>query len=52
MICGYCQDVGKATQGLKPSANITAWAKLRETEKNMASNVFPLWDMPNVTVGE
>lgn len=43
MICGYCQDVGKATQSLKHSANNTAWAKQREGG-TIAGNVFLLSD--------
>lgn len=34
MVCGYCQDVGKASQGLKPPANNTAWAKQKDGEKH------------------
>lgn len=32
MVCGYCQDVGKASQGLKPAANNAARAKQKDRE--------------------
>lgn len=47
MVCGYCQDVGKASQGLKPAANNAARAKQEDGErhtqnKTWQGNVFPL----------
>lgn len=30
MVCGYCQDVGRASQGLKPAANNAAQAKQKD----------------------
>lgn len=27
MVCGYCQDAGEASQGLKSAANNAGWAK-------------------------
>lgn len=32
MVCGYCQAVGKASQGLEPAANNAAWAKEKDGE--------------------
>lgn len=34
MFCGYCQDVGEASQGLKPAANNTARAKQKDRERD------------------
>lgn len=34
MVCGYCQDVGKASQGLKPAANNAAGAKQKDRERD------------------
>lgn len=33
MVCGYCQDVGKASQGLKPAANNADRAKQKDRER-------------------
>lgn len=33
MVCGYCQDVGDASQGLKAAASNTDWAKQKDGER-------------------
>lgn len=34
MVCGYCQDVGRASQGLEPAANNAARAKQKDRERD------------------
>lgn len=40
MVCGYCQDVGKASQGLKPAANNAAGAKQKDRERHTQNKTW------------